>query len=268
MLSPPFCAIPWYLSVLMLSKISWRSAPNHPKHVRKQPKIVPIPSKIVPGNLPEPSEDSKAATCWALFDLRALLWPPKGPKSVPKCPRSAPRRSKRPAKLEKHRLQKHIFQWRCSWYDVVNEFQWFQCIPNKKNLDFCWQEQCFEHFSKKNKFPVKVWIWTYFGRLKCFQNRSWETLKSKKSNLDVQKSNLKVQKPHLEVQSWKSGKSIQPLPCKSSLWKWRGFTPQVRGRPRMETPPKVQCTENKTGFKIMSESVQGIPWTTPNSIKR
>ena len=152
MLSPPFCAIPWYLSVLMLSKISWRSAPNHPKYVRKQPKIVPIPSKIVPGSLPEPSEDSKAATCWALFDLRALLWPPKGPKSVPKCPRSAPRRSKRPAKLKKHRLQKHICQWRCSCYDFADDFQWFQPFPNKKNLDFCWQAQCFEHFSKKPDF--------------------------------------------------------------------------------------------------------------------
>ena len=30
---------------------------------RKQPKIVPIPSKIVPGSLPESSEDSKTATC-------------------------------------------------------------------------------------------------------------------------------------------------------------------------------------------------------------
>ena len=153
---------------LMLFGAVRQNAPNHTKCVRKQLKIVPIPSKIVPGSLPEPLEDPKTAACWASLDLGALFWTLKRPKSVPKCPRSVPRRSKRLAKLKKHRLQKHICQWRCSCYDFADDFQWFQPFPNKKNLDFCWQAQCFEHFSKKTHFLQKFG----FGRILAAWNAS------------------------------------------------------------------------------------------------
>ena len=50
---------------------------------------------------------------------------------------------------------------------------------------------------------------------------------------------LKSKNPVLKSSLGNYENPIQEVPRKSGPWEWQGSTPQVRGRPRLETPPKI-----------------------------